>query len=208
MGMIEDLKKSVNTDFEKRDLIKESKIEQLEVPANFVPVKSQIEGLLRFRNDNQVLYPNMRELMELMAKLNNSLAKDKNASVEQREGLKDAFFVVYDNVINDGLLGNHLSSKRSSLYKMFDTVKQGLNDPKVMEAELIEYLGVLSSVNGHQRIQYKETGILAEPNPIERDIIRSGDYIEMPENLREESLKLQDDIFHPERLVDIGLDRE
>ncbi len=205
MSIRDDLRKSVNTGVEKRDLIKESNIEQLDVPANLAPIKSQIEGLLRFRNDNQTLNPNMRELMELMAKLNNSLAKDKNATNIQKEGLKDAFFVVYDNVMNDGLIGNHLSSKKSNLYTMFENVKKGLESPKVMDSELVEYLAVISSVNAYQRISFKETGALATPNPIERDIINSADYIEMPEDLREITSKLEEEVSHPERLADRDL---
>lgn len=207
MDFKEELKSGVKTDIEVRDLVKESGIEELELPVNLQPIKNRIEGVLKFRNENQKLDPNMFELMDIMTSLNNSLARDGNASSSQREDLKRAFDVLYTNVLDDGFIGNHLGDKNSNIYQMFENVKNGLYEPEEIDSFTAEYLNVLSGVNLYQRQQLKEKNI-AYPNDFEKSIIENRDSLNIPEHLKDITLKVQDDISMPEIMLDknIGIE--
>ena len=206
MSFGDELKEGV-ADIEVKDLVKESGIEGLDLPVNLRPIKSRIEGILKFRNENQNIEPNMFELMDVMTSLNNSLARDKNASLSQREDLKKAFDVLYKNVLDEGFIGNNLGSQNSNLYQMFESVRNGLNNPEEIDSFTTQYLNVLSGVNLFQRSQLKEKNVVY-PNDVEKAIIESRDALDIPEHLKEITLKVQEDISTPEKMLEKNIEIE
>ncbi len=201
---IEGLNELVNPNMgvEVRNLVEDSGIEGLEVPQNLKASKQRIQGLLNFRNEHQDFAPNCNEMMDVMIDFNNSLSREKkqeNPDNKSCENLRNAFDVLYNNVINEALLDSGYANKDSNLYKMFDTVYEGLQSPKRINLESKEYLKVLAGFNYFQREQLS-SGNLVAPNPSESMVLEDSDEYDLSDSLRKITDEVKLDINSPERM--------
>lgn len=185
------------------DLINESKINEYDVPEELADIKDRITNLLNFRNENKDLNPNCNELMDVLIDLNNSLAreiKSNSPDLEACEKIKKSFNVLYDNVINHALVDiSKFADKDSNLYKLFETLKSKLDDPKRVNLETREYLKVLSGVNVFQRERIIN-GEVVYPNEYENGVINESPEYDIPEELIDICNNLRKDIRNPEKL--------
>ncbi len=206
MDFKEELNKNVNKEFELPNLVKMADIENLDVPQNLKNIKERIKNILNFRNEHQDYNPNCNELMDVMIDLNNGLSKEqkeKNPNIESCHKLTLGFNVLYDNVINQSLLGNGYANKDSGLYKLFENVKNNMEEPERINLETKEYLKVLAGTNYYQREMLKNSNEVVYPNNSEKEVINDSDNYDIPESLEAITEEIKNDINNPDRMKEI-----